>query len=63
MDLLNSFLGQGMVAQIGEIVLFANTVTMAIPTRWKGNMMMDYLSRILNYLAMNVGKNKNMDDI
>jgi len=63
MELLNSFLGQGMVAQIGEIVLFANTVTMAMPTRWRGNMVMDYLSRILNYLAMNIGKNKNMDDI
>ena len=63
MELLNSFLGQGMVTQIGEIVLFANTVTMAMPTRWRGNMMMDYLSRILNYLAMNIGKNKNMDDI
>ena len=63
MELLNSFLGQGMVAQIGEIVLFANTVTMAMPTRWRGNMMMDYLSKILNYLAMNIGKNKNMDDI
>ena len=63
MEILNSFLVQGMVAQIGEIVLFANTVTMAMPTRWRGNMMMDYLSRILNYLAMNIGKNKNMDDI
>jgi len=63
MELLNSFLGQGMIAQIGEIVLFANTVTMAMPTRWRGNMMMDYLSRILNYLAMNIGKNKNMDDV
>ena len=63
MELLNSFLGQGMVAQIGEIVLFANTVTMAMPTRWRGNKVMDYLSRILNYLAMNIGKNKNMDDI
>jgi len=63
MELLNSFLGQGMVAQIGEIVLFANTVTMAMPTRWRGNMVMDYLSKILNYLAMNIGKNKNMDDI
>ena len=39
MELLNSFLGQGMIAQIGEIVLFANTVTMAMPTRWRGNMM------------------------
>ena len=63
MELLNSFLGQGMVAQIGEIVLFANTVTMVMPTRWRGNMMMDYLSKILNYLAMNIGKNKNMDDV
>ena len=63
MELLNSFLGQGMVAQIGKVVLFANTVTMAMPTRWRGNMMMDYLSKILNYLAMNIGKNKNMDDI
>ena len=41
MELLNSFLGQGMVAQIGEIVLFANTTTMAMPTRWRGNMIMD----------------------
>ena len=63
MELLNSFLGQGIVAQIGEIVLFANTVTMAMPTRWRGKMMMDYISRILNYLVMNIGKNKNMDDI
>ena len=63
MELLNSFLGQGIIAQIGEIVLFANTVTMAMPTRWRGNMMMDYLSKILNYLAMNIGKNKNMDDV
>ena len=45
MELLNSFLGQGMVAQIGEIVLFANTVTMAMPTRWRGNMIMDYISK------------------
>jgi len=63
MEILNSFLGQGMIAQIGEIVLFANTVTMAMPTRWRGNMMMDYISKILNYLAMNIGKNRNMDDI
>ena len=63
MELLNSFLGQGMIAQIGEIVLFANTLTMAMPTRWRGNMVMDYLSRILNYLAMNIFKNRNMDDV
>ena len=63
MDFMKAFMDQNMIAMIGEIVLFANTVTMAMPTRWRGNMVMDYLSRILNYLAMNIGKNKNMDDI
>jgi len=60
---MKAFMDQHMIAMMGEIVLFANTVTMAMPTRWRGNMVMDYLSRILNYLAMNIGKNKNMDDI
>ena len=63
MELLNSFLGQGMVAQIGEIVLFANTITMAMPTRWRGNMFMDMVSKGFNFLAMNIFKNRNMDDI
>jgi uncharacterized membrane protein len=62
MEILNSFMGQGVIAQIGEIVLFANTITMAMPTRWKSNSLMDFISQILNYLAMNIGKNKNMDD-
>ena len=63
MELLNSFLGKGMIAQIGEIVLFANTVTMAMPTRWRDNMMMDMVSKFFNFLAMNVFHNRNMDDI
>ena len=63
MELLNSFLGQGVIAQVGEIVLFANTLTVAMPTRWKHNSLMDFISEVLNYLAMNIGKNKNMDDI
>ena len=63
MDFMKGFMDQNMIAMMSEIVLFAKTVTMAMPTRWRGNMMMDYLSRILNYLAMNIGKNKNMDDI
>ena len=58
MELLNSFMGQGMIAQIGEIVLFANTITIAMPTRWKSNSLMDFISQILNHLAMNIGKNK-----
>ena len=63
MELLNSFLGQGLIAQIGEIVLFANTVTMAMPTRWRGNMFMDMVSKGFNFLAMNIFKNRNMDDV
>ena len=63
MDFMKAFMDQNMIAMMDEMVLFANTVTMAMPTRWRGNMMMDYLSKILNYLAMNIGKNRNMDDI
>ena len=49
MEILNSFLGQGVIAQIGEIVLFDNTITIAMPTRWKNNSLMNYISEILNY--------------
>ena len=49
MDFMKAFMDQNMIAMMGEIVLLANTVTMAMPTRWRGNMVMDYLSRILNY--------------
>jgi len=63
MQLLNSFMDQNMIAMIGEIVLFANTVTMAMPTRWRGNMFMDMVSKGFNFLAMNIFKNRNMDDI
>jgi len=62
MELLAAFMSQNMVAQAGEIVMFANTVTMAMPTRWKNNQFMDMVSKALNFLSMNVFKNKNMDD-
>jgi uncharacterized membrane protein len=62
MDIMSAFMGQNVVAMIGEIVLFANTVTMAMPTRWKGNVIMEGISKILNVLAGNVFKNKNADD-
>ena len=45
MEILNSFMGQALISQIGEIVLFANTVTMAMPTRWRKNMVMNYFQR------------------
>jgi len=44
MEFMKAVMDQHMIAMIGEIVLFANTVTMAMPTRWRGNMVMDYLS-------------------
>ena len=62
MDIMSAFMGQNVVAMIGEIVLFANTVTMAMPTRWKGNVIMEGISKILNVLAGNVFKNINADD-
>ncbi|SVE61382.1 uncharacterized protein METZ01_LOCUS514236 [marine metagenome] len=63
MDFMKAFMDQHMIAMIGEIVLFANTATMAMPTRWRGNMFLDMISKFFNFLAMNVFHNKNMDDI
>ena len=63
MEFMKAFMDQHMIAMIGEIVLFANTVTVAMPTRWRGNMVMDHISKTFNYLAVNIGKNRNMDDI
>ena len=60
---MEMFMNQPWYAMIGEIVLFANTVTMAMPTRWRGNMFMDMMSKGFNFLAMNIFKNRNMDDI
>ena len=42
MDFMKAFMDQHMIAMMGEIVLFANTVTMAMPTRWRGNVFMDH---------------------
>ena len=63
MDFMKAFMDQNMIAMMGEIVLFANTVTMAMPTRWRENMFMNMVSKFFNFLAMNIGKNRNMDDI
>ena len=63
MEFMKSFMDQSMIAMMGEIVLFANTVTMAMPTRWRENMLMDMMSKFFNFLAMNVFHNRNMDDI
>ena len=63
MEFMKSFMDQHMIAMMGEIVLFANTVTMSMPSRWRGNMVMDVVSKVLNFLSLNIFKNRNMDDI
>ena len=63
MDFMKAFMDQHMIAMMGEIVLFANTVTMSMPSRWRGNMVMDVVSKVLNFLSLNIFKNRNMDDI
>lgn len=62
MELLTAFMSQSAVAQVSEIVAFASTVTMAMPTRWKNNVVMDIISKILNFASLNILKNKNADD-
>ena len=62
MELLTAFMSQSAVAQASEIVTFASTVTMAMPTSWKDNAVMDIVSKILNFVSLNILKNKNADD-
>ena len=63
MEFMKSFMDQSMIAMMGEIVLFANTVTMAMPSRFRDNVFMDMASKVFNFLAMNVFHNRNLDDI
>ena len=49
MEFMKSFMDQSMIAMMGEIVLFANTVTMSMPTRWRTNMVMDVFSKVMNF--------------
>ena len=63
MEFMKSFMDQSMIAMMGEIVLFANTVTMSMPSRWRGNMVMDVVLKVLNFLSLNIFKNRNMDGI
>lgn len=56
-------INQPWYAMLAEVVMFANTVTMAMPSRWRDNNFMNYISKGLNFLALNIFKNRNMDDI
>lgn len=62
MKFIQAFMDQNMIAILGETVLFANIVTVAMSTRWKNNMFMDMISKCLNFIAMKISHNKNMDD-
>ena len=53
MEFMKAFMDQSMIAMMGEIVLFANAVTMAIPIRWRDNMMMDYISLFKKWIKEN----------
>ena len=55
MDFMKAFMDQHMIAMMGEIVLFANTVTIAMPTRWRGNMVMDMASKFFNRIGISGG--------
>jgi hypothetical protein len=60
--MMDMFMNQPWYAMAGEMVVFANTVTMAMPTRFRDNVIMDFVSQVLNFLSMNIFHNKNMDD-
>ena len=62
MEFMKAFLDQNMIAMMGEIVL-SQILRRCYPTRWRGNMFMDMGSKFFNFLAMNIFKNRNMDDI
>jgi len=44
------------------IITAANVITVATPTR-SDNMILDFISKIVNFLAVNFGNNKNADDV
>ncbi len=47
---------------IGAVVTIANAITAMFPTRAK-NPVLSGILRVLNILAINIGKNRNADDV
>ncbi len=60
--MLESLSTQPWYAIAGEVVMTANLITASLPTRFKDNPFMDFMMSALNFLAVNVFKNKNADD-
>ncbi len=65
-DLLNQLLGQHLVIQIGFWVGLAmglaNTITASFPSI-KKNPYYNFVMKVLNFVAGNIGKNKNADAV
>ena len=65
-DLIKQLLGADLVTQIvlwvGVILGIANAVTASFPSV-KENAIYNFVMKILNFLAMNIGKNKNHDAV
>ena len=58
-NMMQSLSTQPWYAIVGEIVLLANMITAILPTRFKDNPFMDFMMSTMNFLAVNVFKNKN----
>lgn len=52
--------GWGLIGS--ALVLLANVVTSLTPTRWDDRAV-DIIFRVLNVIAFNAGKNRNLDDV
>ncbi|NIQ00973.1 MAG: hypothetical protein GWM98_11590 [Nitrospinaceae bacterium] len=67
MDFLSKFTDQSWFVIAGEVTLFANTITAALPSRWykkdgQERIWYKWLMKGLNFLSINVFRNKNADD-
>lgn len=62
MDMTLFYTYFGLALEIAAyVVMAANVVTVVTPTRWDDKIL-DTVSKIVNFLAMNFGKNRNADD-
>jgi len=62
MEFLTDFIGSDKcVAVIAFFVAVANVVTAVMPSV-KGNEIYDTVMKVLNWMSLNVGKNRNADD-
>lgn len=59
--MIEILMNQPWYAIAGEIVLFANSVTLAIPNAWAEKIPgLNYLVKVLDWLSLNIFANKNV---